>query len=247
MTDHSCKKLLTVHEVSELTGVSVRTLHFYHEKGLLYPAVTTDAGYRMYDDTNLERLQDIMLFRELEFPLKDIKTILDNPGFDREKALADQIRLLELKREHLDELIRFANGLQKKGERTMSFDAFDKKKIETYQKAAKEQWGHTEAYKEFEGKDAAKTEPQKNQEIKDFMDIFREFGELMHLDPSDPTVQAQVDKLQNFITEHYYKCTDQILAGLGQMYAAGGEMTDNIDAAGGKGCAVFTAKAIAAR
>ena len=71
-------------------------------------AVTTGAGYRLYDDANLERLQDIMLFRELEFSLKDIKKIIERPGLDRIKALDDQIRLLELKRDHLEELIVFA-------------------------------------------------------------------------------------------------------------------------------------------
>ena len=72
----------TVNEVSKLTGVSVRTLHHYDEIGLLKPTSTTEAGYRLYDDTALERLQHILLFRELQFPLKDIKAILDSPDFD---------------------------------------------------------------------------------------------------------------------------------------------------------------------
>ena len=90
--------MMTVKEVSKLTGVSVRTLHYYDEIGLLHPAVMTDAGYRMYDDTSLERLQQILLFRELEFSLRDIKKMIDSPGFDREKALSEQIRLLTLKK-----------------------------------------------------------------------------------------------------------------------------------------------------
>ena len=88
--------MMTVNEVSKLTGVSIRTLHYYDEMGLLHPAVTTDSGYRMYDDTNLERLQDILLFRELEFPLKEIKRIIDSPDFDRKQALEQQIEMLTL-------------------------------------------------------------------------------------------------------------------------------------------------------
>ena len=104
--------MMTVHEVSRLAGVSIRTLQYYDKIGLLHPAGYTDAGYRLYDDTELERLQHILLFRELEFPLKDIRAILDSPDFDRSKALEQQIELLKLKKEHLDNLINFALGIK---------------------------------------------------------------------------------------------------------------------------------------
>ena len=84
----------TVHEVSRLTGVSIRTLQYYDRIGLLHPAEYTGAGYRLYDDTALEALQQILLFRELEFPLKDIQRIIRSPSFDRQKALDQQIALL---------------------------------------------------------------------------------------------------------------------------------------------------------
>ena len=99
---------MTVNEVSKLTGVSIRTLHYYDQIGLLQPTGITESGYRQYDDTALERLQQILLFRELEFPLKEIKKILDSDGFDRKKALEQQIELLTLKKEHLENLITFA-------------------------------------------------------------------------------------------------------------------------------------------
>ena len=86
----------TVKEVSRLTGVSVRTLHHYDAIGLLKPTEVTRAGYRLYDDTALSRLQSILLFRELQFPLKEIKAILDSPDFDPEEALTQQIKLLEM-------------------------------------------------------------------------------------------------------------------------------------------------------
>ena len=82
----------TVNEVSKLTGVSVRTLHHYDAIGLLKPAEITDAGYRLYNNETLKRLQNILMFRELQFPLKDIKAILDNPAFDSKEALEQQLK-----------------------------------------------------------------------------------------------------------------------------------------------------------
>lgn len=238
------KELLTVHEVSELSGVSIRTLHYYDEIGLLRPATSTDAGYRLYDDTSLGRLQSIMLFRELEFSLKDIKTIIDRPDFDQVRALEDQIKILELKRDHLDNLIDYANRLKTKGETEMSFEAFDNSKIEQYQKLAKEAWGDTPAYKEYEQKSAKYSENDVKKISEGLMDIFYEFKDMKNMSPSDAKVQAQVKKLKDYITEHYYTCTDQILEGLGIMYVDGGDMQKSIDGAGGKGCAEFVARAI---
>lgn len=234
----------TVNEVSKLTRVSVRTLHHYDEIGLLKPTSTTEAGYRLYDDTALERLQHILLFRELQFPLKDIKEILDSPSFDRNKALEQQIELLTMKKEHLENLILFARGIKLLGVKYMDFSAFDTKKMDEYAAQAKESWGKTEAYKEFEEKSKGWTEEiEKNLEI-EVMSMFAEFGAMKDLDAADEKVQAQVKKLQEFFTEHFYNCTPQILAGLGRMYSGGGEFTENIDKVGGKGTAEFTNRAI---
>ena len=122
----------TVKEVSRLTGISVRTLHHYDAIGLLKPAAVTESGYRLYNDEALNRLQNILLFRELQFPLKDIRDILDNPDFVPEEALEQQIHLLELKRNHLDKLISFALEIQKKGVNNVNFQPFDKTEIERY-------------------------------------------------------------------------------------------------------------------
>lgn len=104
----------TVNEVSKLTGVSVRTLHHYDAIGLLKPTEVTETGYRLYDDTALSRLQNILLFRELQFPLKEIKAILDSSSFDPLEALTQQIELLELQYKHIGKLISFAREIQKK-------------------------------------------------------------------------------------------------------------------------------------
>lgn len=235
---------MTVNEVSKLTGVSIRTLQYYDTIGLLKPSEYTESGYRLYDDTSLERLQQILLFKELEFPLKEIKTIIDAPNFDRSKALEQQIELLTLKKEHLENLINFARGIKLLGVKKMDFTAFDTKKIDEYSKRAKEQWGQTPEYKEFEEKSKNRTANEEKGMMKDFMQLFVEFGQLTSLEPADEKVQLQVKKLQDYITEHFYQCTKEILNSLGKMYASGGEFTENIDNAGGEGTAVFTAQAI---
>ena len=126
----------------------------------------------------------------------------------------------------------------------MDFRAFDKKKIEEYSKQAKEKWGQTAAYQEYEEKSKGMTDTQQKDVVSSFMLIFAEFGKMKEKDPASEEVQLQVKKLQDFITEHYYTCTKEILSGLGQMYAAGGEFTGNIDSYGGEGTAIYTAKAI---
>lgn len=234
----------TVKEVSRLTGVSVRTLHHYDAIGLLRPTRVTPAGYRLYDDAALLRLHTILLFRELEFSLKEIREILDSPGFDQQKALEQQIHLLELKREHLGDLISYARQIQHTGVMNMDFSAFDNSRADQYAAQAKALWGKTDAYREFEEKTAEQTPEQLRDTGDALMAIFTEFGAVRRLPPESPEVQALVARLQAFISEHYYTCTPQILQGLGQMYMAGGSMTDNIDAAGGEGTAKLAGEAI---
>ena len=236
----------TVKEVSKLTGVSIRTLHYYDEIGLLSPTSITEAGYRLYDDTALERLQHIMLFRELQFPLKDIGDILNASNFDRNKALEQQIQLLTLKKEHIENLIIFARGIQGVGVKNMDFTVFDAKKLDEYAEQAKASWGQTEAYKEFEEKEKGRTKEQFNQIAENMMALFTEFGLMLKegktVDSAE--VQSQVKKLQDYITEHFYTCTNEILSGLGKMYNGGGSMTENIDKYGGVGTADFVSEAI---
>ena len=234
----------TVKEVSRLTGVSVRTLHHYDAIGLLPPSRVTEAGYRLYDDAALARLQTILLFRELEFPLKEIKALLDAPGFDPVAALSDQIRLLELRREHLDKLIAHARQIQRTGVMNMDFKPYDTRKLDAYAAEAKQRWGHTDAWKESQEKTKGKSNAQLVSDADGLMDIFRRLGELRTGSPHAPEAQARIDELRRFICDHYYNCTPQILRGLGQMYAAGGDMTDNIDRAGGEGTAEFAHRAI---
>lgn len=236
--------MMTVHGVSELTGVSIRALHHYDKIGLLHPTEVTEAGYRLYDDTALERLQCIMLFKEMQFSLKEIKHILDSPVFERNLALDQQITLLQMKKEHLENLIELARGIKMIGVKKLDFTAFDTRKIDEYAKQAKASWGNTSEYHEFEKKSKNRSKEDEKMISVKLMGIFAEFGEMKQLEPSDDRVQRQVKKLQDYITDHFYTCSNEILSSLGEMYAAGGSMTENINNASGDGTAEFVAQAI---
>lgn len=259
---------LTVKQVSELSGVSIRTLQYYDNIGLLTPDRRTEAGYRLYGEEQLATLQEILLFRELEFPLKEIKAILESPAHDKEKALRQQVELLTLKKERLEGLIRLADDLRIAQEKTttakksdserrtqMDFTAFDKTRLEEYAKRAREEYSGTDAYKEYEVKSAGRTAETEAVLGEGLMAIFARFGKLLAegtsggaegrapADPASPAAQELVRELQAYITEHFYTCTPEILAGLGKMYAADGEFKENIDRYG-EGTSEFVSSAI---
>ena len=118
----------TVKEVSEITGVSIRTLRYYDEIGLLKPTQLTDSGYRLYDLKALEKLQQIMFFRELEIPLAEIKEIMGKPDFDKEQVLSVQKSLLENKRNRLNGIIELIKDVRE-GVNTMNFEAFNEEDV----------------------------------------------------------------------------------------------------------------------
>lgn len=238
--------MMTVHEISKISGTSIRALHHYDNIGLLPATEVTKSGYRLYDEKALERLQHILFFKELEFSLKEIREILDSPDFDRDRALEQQIRLLELRKEHLQNLIDLACGIKAIGVKNMCFEVFDTKKMDEYAAEAKASWGKTEAYKEYEQKFAGRSkETQQKLNVK-MMEIFAEFGKIKEQSPDGENAAKMVKKLQDFITENFYTCTDEILRGLGKMYVGSSEFTVNIDKAGGEGTAEFADKAIQA-
>ena len=232
----------TVNEVSKISGISVRTLHYYDEIGLLSPSGVTASGYRLYDDKAMAKLQSILLFRELEFPLKEIKIILENPEFDKTEALLRQIEMLRMRKKHIDSLISLAERIIDNEVNTMDFSAFDKTELESLANEAKRKWGGTAAYQEYQKheQDGTTGDPA------DLMKCFAELGKLKHLDPAATEAQAVIRELQQFITDHFYTCTPEILAGLGEMYVADDRFRKNIDKAGGEGTAEFVAKAIRA-
>lgn len=163
----------TVKEVAELTGISVRTLHYYDEIGLFHPTEISEAGYRLYDDKALERLQQILFFREFDMPLKDINAIMENPAFDRNQILRSQRKMLEMKKERLEHLIASIDDILK-GENKMDFTVFDKEDVaamyetivknmpkEQLEKLA-EQYGSLEEYEKHFKEKAESEQAQKN-------------------------------------------------------------------------------------
>lgn len=233
-----------VTEVSKLTGISIKTLHHYDKIGLLKPTQVTGAGYRLYDENAIKRLYNILLFKELCFQLKDIKKILDNPKFDPTEALSRQIELLEIQKKHLGELIDFAREIQEKGVSDMNLELKIRNELKNYKDEAFEKWNETAAYQEFNEKNKDKNDNDMVKTAKEMMNIFAEIGSIKDLLPEDESVQREILRLQNFITENYYTCTDEILKDLGQMYTADERFKKNIDNAGGSGTADFVQKAI---
>lgn len=233
---------MRIGEFSARTHVSIRTLRHYDRIGLLRPSRVTEAGYREYDQAALERLHTILLFRELEFPLGEIRRILDAPDFDPIATLERQITLLTMRREHIDNLILLAQGLKLKGLNHMDFSAFDARKTNDYAAQAKAAWGETEVWKEFEGR--GRTAEEDQQAGEQLMDMIARFGKRRSIDPACEEAQQMVQQLRDHITANFYTCTVPILRGLADMYDGGGDFTRSIDQAGGKGTAAFLAGAM---
>ena len=232
-----------IKEFAEFTGVSVRTLHYYDEIGLLKPAfVDKFTGYRYYDENSLIRMQEILFYRELDFSLKSIGNILSSPDYDIRKSLEEQKTLLTLKKERLERLISSIDEAIK-GENVMS--AFDNSEFEKYKAEAQKKWGKTDAYKEHEEKTKNYSKQKWNDLAEGMDNIMAQFAVCMRNEKTPDSAEAQdlVKMLQNHITENYYLCTNEILSGLGQMYVADERFRNNIDKHA-DGTAAFICEAI---
>ncbi|TLS36061.1 MerR family transcriptional regulator [Pseudalkalibacillus caeni] len=227
-----------VKEVADLAGVSVRTLHHYHEIGLLVPASTSSSGYRLYTEDNLERLQQILFFKELGFSLSGVKEILEKPDFDRKAALTTHKELLVKKRARLDEIIETVEktlssieGGIKMADKDM-FKGFDMEEIERHQKK------YSEEAKQKYGRKMVEAVEEKTSQygIDDWEtinamtnSIYKKIGDRMEHGPADPAVQEEVAKWRQLITDHFYECTTDIFRGLGDLYVMDERFTKNID------------------
>ena len=235
---------MQIKEFAQFTGVSVRTLHYYDEIGLLQPAdVDRDTGYRFYDEQSLLRMQEILFYRELDFSLKSIGEILSSPDYDKSRALVEQKQLLKLKKERLERLIDAIDDATK-GDNVMK--AFDNSDFDKYKAEVRERWGNTDAYKEHSEKTRNYSKDKWSGMIEEMNAIFGEFAVCMKNGAAAESEEAQslAKKLQEFITENYYTCTKEILAGLGQMYVCDERFRNNIDKHA-DGTAAFASEAIA--
>ena len=231
---------MQIKEFAELTGVSVRTLHYYDEIGLLKPSeVDAQNGYRFYDEKSLERMQEILFFRELDFSLKTIAEILSSPEYDKQQALSRQRKLLLSKKERLEQLIAAIDSVEK-GEDFMKTNNDYEALKNQYAEEVKQRWGNTDAYKESQKRN---TDFSKSAALLDA--VFEEFAALNRdgvLPDSEPA-KITVEKLQQCITDNFYTCTNENLAGLGQMYVADNRFKTNIDKHG-EGTAEFVSACI---
>ena len=234
----------TVKEVSKHTGISIRALHHYDTIGLLKPTQVTEAGYRLYDDTALEKLYLILVFRELGLSLKEIGNILHAEDFDRNRVLEHQIKLMQERIDKLQNRIALAKGILTVGVKYMDFEGFDPKKLDEYSQQAKVLYGKTEAYKEFEQKRKVRTKEQEKDLGAQVMELFAKLGKMRPCPPDSEEAQNWAKELQAFFTEHFYTCTPQILKSLAESYAGGGSMTENIDKVGGEGTGAFAKQVI---
>ena len=220
--------------------MSVRTLHYYDEIGLLKPSeVDVQNGYRFYDERSLERMQEILFYRELDFSLKTIAQILSSPDYDKQQALTRQRKLLLAKKERLERLIDALDSLEK-GEGFMKPNNEYEDLKNKYAEEVRQRWGSTDAYKESQQRN---TDFSQAASLLDA--VFEEFAELDRsgISPDDEAAKIQVEKLQRCITDNFYTCTNEILAGLGQMYAADVRFKNYIDKHG-EGTAEFVSQCI---
>jgi DNA-binding transcriptional MerR regulator len=228
-----------VKEVAGLVGVSVRTLHHYDQIGLLKPESVSPAGYRLYTDRNLERLQQILFFKEIGFDLHEIKEVLDSPGFDRRNALYTHRELLLEKKNRLEEIIRTVEKTidAMEGEMVMDtkemFSGFDMGEIEKHQaqyaEEAKQKYENSDAYQESMKKTAKYTKEDWAKIMADVNRIYQRIAALMDKGPADPEVQKAVGEWRRHITENFYNCTLEIFRGLGELYVEDRRFTENID------------------
>lgn len=237
----------TIREAAKTAGISVRTLHYYDQIGLLRPSAVTPAGYRLYDDTAMSRLMQVLFYRELDFSLADIRAILDDPAFTIDRALQQHRALLVSKRDRLDRLIRLTDSLRKGGD-TMGFEAFDTGEIDAlrqqYADEARERWGTTAAYAQSAQKTRSYGKAEWEQIQAEADRILAAVAACRPNGPQTDEVQGLIAEWQAHITRNYYDCTADIFAGLGEMYVQDERFRQHLDGRYGDGFAAFLSEAI---
>lgn len=239
---------MRVKEVAELVGVSVRTLHYYDEIGLLTPDSTTESGYRLYSDDNLDTLQQILFFRELGFSLKEIKRILGSPSFNRQEALIMHRKMLRKKRDQLDKMLGTIDKTIKhlKGELEMAneekFRGFDFSH-NPYEEEARKIWGD-KAVDDSNTKIACMSEDKQRALVEEMESIYRRLAALRHGPPESDEAQAAIKAWYDLLNANFSTYSPETFKTLGQMYVDDERFTESIDRFG-KGLAVFMRDAMA--
>jgi MerR family transcriptional regulator, thiopeptide resistance regulator len=247
------RRTYQVNDVARIAGVSVRTLHHYDEIKLLVPKTRTRAGYRLYNDDDLIRLQQILIGRELGMPLEEIRRSFDDPKFDRKKPLLRQRDALQKRAHATEEMLRAVDaalaaiGDTKKGE-TMDmkkiFDGFDPVK---YEDEAKQRWGHTDAYKESAKRTKQYTKEDWLKIKAEQSDVYRDAAAAMNAGktPADPEVMDIAERHRLAIDRWFYPCSETMHRGLASLYETDARFAATIDKAA-EGLTPFLVAAIRA-
>ena len=213
----------TIHELAGMAGVSVRTLHHYDQIGLLKPSNPTPAGYRLYAENDLLRLQQILFYKELGLPLRQIRSLLDQPGFDQVAALKDHRRVLEVEMERLALLLKTIDRtIIRITEDPMEltdaelYEGFPQETAERYQREAAALWPET--YAETNRRIRKLSKEQWNAVKAEGDALNRQLAGLMDKAPGDPQVQQAIARHHAWI-ENFYPAPAELYRGLGQMYA----------------------------
>lgn len=214
----------TVKKLADLSGISVRTLHYYDEIGLLSPSSRTEGGYRLYGEEALGRLQHILFFRELEFPLEDIQKMLSSPHFNSRQAMKDHRELLSRKKQRLENLLAALDTTlsSMKGDSMSSntfSQAFSTENVDQYKEEVQQRWGHTDHYKQSQERTKHLKKEDWERIRLEADTIMKEVCRLMPEGVASPNVQAQMKALHTYM-HHFYDCTPEFMAGLGEMYVA---------------------------
>jgi DNA-binding transcriptional MerR regulator len=240
-----------VKEVAEIAGVSVRTLHHYDAIGLLVPRGRSEAGYRLYDDEDLLRLQQILIGRELGLTLEAIGRSLDDPAFDRRQALLAQRSQLERRAEETAQMIRAVDralAALEPGERDMDmkqlFDGFDASK---YEAEAERRWGHTEAFQESKRRTAGYGAEDWKRFGAEQAAIMSDAFALLSAGerPDSAAAMAVAERHRLAIDRWFYPCNAAMHRGLSDLYENDARFAANIDKFGA-GLTTFLIAAIRA-
>lgn len=226
-----------VKEVSEITGISVRMLHHYDKIGLLKPTAISESGYRLYNDNDLNLIQQILIYRELDFSLKEIKEILGNENLDLKERLKTQKQLIIDKRNRLNKIVETIENTIKdmEGEFIMNkkkgmFEGFDiEKHNKLYEDETYDKYGDSDAYKESKEKTSKYSKEDWNNIIGQIDGVYRELAELKDRDVSDEKVQELIHNWRMIITKNFYNCSIEIFSGLADMYIYDERFTKSID------------------
>jgi DNA-binding transcriptional MerR regulator len=226
----------TVQQLATLSGVTVRTLHYYDEVGILNPAGVKKNGYRYYEEPQLLRLQQILFFRELDFPLDDIKRILASPSFDMKEALFDQRRAIEIKKKRLSHLVQTIDKTIKKINKEIIMEDeelygnFSKEEAQAYAKEARERWGNTPAYKQSKERVKKMGKEGMKKVLEESGKLTVEIAECMK--SGEP---ATGERALALIARHYdglrafYEPNSEMYRGLAEMYVADERFKQNYE------------------